>query len=258
MRPSRSTSSPRCVNSTRIWSPAKPGDSQAIWLKMGVAIASVHLTDDPSTDAVLQNITAQHGSDRRAPEALNQIAWACRNLKQYNKALTIYQYAVNNWPEKDRVAFSQHGIVICQLGLGNPQEADAALDVLLQKFGKDKNASKMVLWAANGYSDAGEVQRASRVFELVVQNYPDTPEAVDAQAALAITSVQTEDTARIEPAIQALLAKFPPSETKARGLHNVANTIGWKLFGYAVDGHGSRTCLHRLTSACSPLPITLR
>jgi TolA-binding protein len=212
---------------------ARPGDSQVIWLKMGVAIASVHLTDDPSTDAVLQNIIAQHGSDGRAVEVLNHIAWACRNLKQYNKALTIYQYAVNNWPEKDRVAFAQHGIVICQLGLGNPQEADAALNVLLQKFGKDKNISKMVLWAASGYSDAGEVERASKVFELLVQNYPDTQEAVEAQSALAITSVQAEDRNRIEPAIQTLLTKFPPSQTKALGLHNVANTIGWKLFGYA-------------------------
>ena len=42
-----------------------------------------------------------------------------------------------------------------------------------------------------------------------------------------------EDSTRIEPAIQTLLTEFPPSETQALGLHNVANTIGWKLFGYA-------------------------
>ena len=211
---------------------AKPGDSQAIWLKMGVAVASVHLTDDPGTDAVLQDITARHGSDGRAAEALNQIAWACRNLKQYNKALTIYQYAVDNWPQKDRVAFAQHGIVMCQLGLGNPQEADAALDVLIQKFGKDKNASKIILRAGLGYSSAGEVARARKVFELLVQNYPDTQEAVKAQAALAITSVQAEDRNRIEPAVQTLLTKFPPSETKALGLHNVADTLVRKYPAY--------------------------
>jgi len=123
----------------------RPADSRAMWLKMGMAIASVHLTDDQATDATVQNIIDWHGSDRRAAEALNQIAWACRNLKQYNKALSIYQYAVDNWPEKSRVAFAQHGIVICQIGLGNPQEADAAFRVLVQKYGKEKDASKMVL-----------------------------------------------------------------------------------------------------------------
>jgi len=126
---------------------ARPGDSRAMWLKMGMAIASVHLTDDQATDATIESIIAQHGSDARAAEALDQIAWACRNLRQYSKALTIYQYVVDNWPEKSRVAFAQHGIVMCQIGLGNPKEADAAFDVLLERFGKDKEASKMVLWA---------------------------------------------------------------------------------------------------------------
>jgi hypothetical protein len=34
-------------------------------------------------------------------------------------------------------------------------------------------------------------------------------------------------------AIQTLLTEFPPSEPQALGLHNIANTIVWKLFGYA-------------------------
>jgi tetratricopeptide (TPR) repeat protein len=212
---------------------ARPGDSRAMWLKMGMAIASVHLTDDQATDATIESIIAQHGSDARAAEALDQIAWAWRNLRQYSKALSIYQYVVDNWPEKRRVAFAQHGIVMCQLGLGNPKEADAAFDVLLQTFGKDKDASKMVLWAGHGYSDAGEVERASKTYELLVQTYPDTPEAVEAQAALAIKSVLAEDRNKIEPAIQTLLREFPPSEPQALGLHNIANTIVWKLFGYA-------------------------
>jgi len=212
---------------------ARPGDSQAIWLKMGVAIASVHLTDDQATDAAIENIIAQHGANERAAEALNQIAWACRNLRQYNKALSIYQYAVDNWPDKDRVAFAQHGIVMCQIGLGNPQEADAAFRVLVQKYGKEKDASKMVLWTAQGYSDGGEPERAAKTFSLLVQSYPDTPEAVQAQAALAIKSVLAEDAAQIEPTIQTLLTEFEPSETQALGLHNIANTIVWKLFAYA-------------------------
>jgi len=212
---------------------AKPGDSQVIWLKMGVAIASVHLTDDQSTDAALQSIIAQHGTDDRASEALNHIAWACRNLKQFNKALTVYQYVVDNWPQKDRVAFTQHGIVICQLGLGNRPAADEALNVMLQKYGKDKDISKLLLWAGNAYTDAGEFEGGYRVFELVVQNYPDTPEALEAQIALAITVAQKEDRTRIEPAVQTLLTRFPANEVKARGLHDLATTLAWKYVGYA-------------------------
>jgi len=44
--------------------------------------APVDLALELDHGAVPQNIIAQHGANERAAEALNQIAWACRNLKQ--------------------------------------------------------------------------------------------------------------------------------------------------------------------------------
>jgi len=227
----------------------QPGDSQTLWLKMGMAIASVHMTDDPATDAALENIVAEHESDDRAAEVVNHVAWACRKLKQYDKALRIYQYAVDNWPQKDRVAFSQHGIAMCHLGLGNRQAADEALDVLAERFGKDKNVPKLVLWPAHDYFNAGEIEGACKVYEVLVQNYPDTQEALEAQAGLALASVQAEDRNRIEPAIQTLLTRFPPNEVKALGLHNVANTLAWKYFP-PIGGSAQDPNLFALVDKC--------
>jgi TolA-binding protein len=207
---------------------ARPDDPQALWLKMTMAIASVHQGDYPATDAAIQDVLAAPATDVRVTEALNHIAWACRNVQQPAKGLTIYQYIMEHWPERDQAAFAQHGIVICYQQLGNPQEADAALEVLLQKYGTHKDIAKMALWAADGYSSTGEKERAHKVFESIVQNYPDTPEAIQAQTAIAITSIQSEDRASVEPAVQTLLTRFPVNETKAQGLHDVANTIVWK------------------------------
>jgi TolA-binding protein len=207
---------------------ARPDDPQALWLKMTVAIASVHQGDYPATDAAIQDLLAAPATDIRVTEALNHVAWACRNVKQPAKGLTIYQYIMEHWPERDQAAFAQHGIVICYQQLGNPQEADGALEVLLQKYGTHKDISKMALWAADGYSSAGEKERARKVFESVVQSYPDTAEAIQAQTAVGIMSIQAQDPAGVEPAIQTLLTRFPANEAKAQGLHSVANTIVWK------------------------------
>jgi tetratricopeptide (TPR) repeat protein len=100
---------------------------------MGMAIASVHLAEDKAVDAVVRDIITQHGADDRASEALNHIAWAYRKIGRYSEALTIYQYVVNNWPQKDRVVFAQQSIAICQLRLGDRQAADEALQVMLQR-----------------------------------------------------------------------------------------------------------------------------
>ena len=210
----------------------QPGDSQAIWLKMGVAIASVHLAEDKAVDAVVQNITAQHGADDRAAEALNHIAWAYRKLGRYNEALTIYLYVVNNWAQKDRVVFAQQSIAICQIRLGDRQAADEALQVMLQKFGRDSNTSKLLAWSVYEYLQAGETEGAYKVFDLVLQTYPEAPETIDALLSLATAVIQRDDRARIEPTVQTLLTRFAPTEAKASALHVVANMLGWKCRDY--------------------------
>ena len=177
---------------------------------MGMAIASVHLAEDQAVDAVLQNIIAQHAQDERAAEALNHIAWAYRKLQRYNEALTIYQYVVNNWPQKDRVIFTLQSIAICQVRLGDRQAADATLEVMLQKFGKDRNASKLLAWTVYEYVQAGEIEGAYKIFDLVMQTSPETPETVEGLLALATAVIQGEDRARIEPTVQTLLTRFAP------------------------------------------------
>jgi TolA-binding protein len=227
---------------------AQPKDPQAIWLRTGLAIASVHLGDDKAVEATLRNIVADHGSDDRAVEALGQIAWAYRKLQQYDKALRINQYTVDHWPKKDRAAYAQQGIVLCQIGLGDFAAADKALDVLVQEYGKDSDASKIVLWSGFAYQDANQTEKAYKIYELVVQNYPGTPEAVTAQLRRTIASVEAEDPSRMKQDIQTLLKQFAPTRDKEESLRTVADTLFWKRFGYAnqpakqdivavIDGH---------------------
>jgi tetratricopeptide (TPR) repeat protein len=212
---------------------ARPKDPDVIWLKTGLAIADVHLGDDTAVQATQLDIIAKHGSDDRVVEALGQIAWACRKLQRYDKAVSINQYTVDNWPGRDRVAYAQQGIVLCQIGLGDITAADKALDVLMQKFGKDADASKLLLWSAFGYDDAGQKDRAQQVYGLVVQNYPDAPEAVTAQLRRALASVEAEDPNRMEQDISTLLNQFAPTQDKGQSLRYLADTMFWKSREYA-------------------------
>jgi TolA-binding protein len=211
---------------------AKANDPQVIWLKTGLAITSVHIGDDSGVQAMQQEIIAKHGSDDRAAEALGQIAWAYRKLGKYDKALPINQYAVDNWPQKDRAAYSQQGIVACQIALGNIAAADQAVDVLIQKFGKDADASKLVLWSGFAYQDATQKEGAYRTYGQVVQNYPQTPEAVVAQLRRALADVEAEDPNRMGQDIQALITQFTVTEDKGTSLSNVADSLYWKHVDY--------------------------
>jgi tetratricopeptide (TPR) repeat protein len=212
---------------------ALPKDPQVIWLKTGLAIADIHLGNDAAAQATLQDIIGKHGSDDRVVEALGQIAWAYRKLQKYDKALSSNQYTVDNWPQKDRAAYAQQGIVLCQIGLGDISAADKALDVLIQKFSRDPDASKIVLWSAFGYDDAGKKDRAYDVYGLVVQSYPNTPEAVTAQARRALASMDAEDPTRMAQDIPTLLTQFAVTQDKGEAVRYLENGLFWKRFGYA-------------------------
>jgi outer membrane protein assembly factor BamD (BamD/ComL family) len=212
---------------------ARPGDPQVIWLKMGLAIANIHLGDDNAVEATLQNIAAGHGSDDRVVEAFGQVAWAYRKLNQFDKALSINQYTMDHWPDKGRAAYAQQGIVLCQIGLGDFAAADKALDCLIQKFSGDADGSKLLLWSAFGYDDAGRKDKAQQVYGLVVQNYPQAPEAITAQLRLALAAVEAEDPNRMEQTIQSLLTQFAATQDQGAGLRYLADTLYWKSRAYA-------------------------
>ncbi|OHB68499.1 MAG: hypothetical protein A2Y77_08705 [Planctomycetes bacterium RBG_13_62_9] len=213
---------------------ARPKDPQVLWLKMGLAIANAHLADDKAVEAILQDIAANHESDDRVAEAVGQVAWAYRKLQQYDKALRMDQYNVGRWPRKARAAYVQQGIVVDHIGLKDFAAADQALEVLIQKFGQDADASKLILWSGFSYQDAKESERASKVYELVVQHYPQTPEAVTAQVRLAEAGVEAEDRSRMEQTIPLLLTQFAPTQDKAEGLRTLSRILVWKHFEYAT------------------------
>jgi len=103
---------------------------------------------------------------------------------------------------------------------------------MLQKFAKDKNTSKLLAWAVFEYLQAGETEGAYKVFDLVLQTYPEAPETIGALLSLATAAIQGDDRARIEPTVQTLLTRFAPTEAKASALHTVADMLGWKCRDY--------------------------
>jgi TolA-binding protein len=212
---------------------ARPNDPDVIWLKTGLAIADVHLSDDTAVQVILQDIIARHGSDDRAAEAFTQIAWAYCKLEQRAMALPIYQYTVDAWPQKSRVAYAQQSIATCQIKLGDFAAANKAFDAFVEKFANDADASKLILWTGFCYEDAGQKDKAYDVYGLVVQKYPDTPEAVTAQTRRALASVEAEDPNRMDQDIQTLLTQFAAAQDKAASLHSLADILFWKHVAYA-------------------------
>jgi len=223
---------------------AQPKHPQAIWLKMGIAITNAHLGNDQAVDSALQNIIAQHADDDRAAEALGQTAWAYRKLNQHEKARKVYQYVVDNWPDKDRAIFSQRGIILSSLKLGDQDAADAAAEQLVQNFSEDKNIAKVLWTVADVYKDKKDWERMRPLCEYILANHSSDEDAIWAQQALIFACIDQQDVAGIDSGIQELFAKFTthkgmPSAAygTARKLNRINDATAQQLYQYVVDKH---------------------
>jgi len=187
---------------------AQPKHPQAIWLKMGIAIANAHLSNDEAVDWTLQNIIAQHADDNHAAEALGQTALAYRKLNQHTKARNIYQYVADNWSNMDRAIFSQQGLVLCSIALDDQAAADAAVQKLLADYAGSKHIPEIMLIIGEEYSLKNKPDKAITFHQYVLDNHPDSPIAVWSQGDKALCYLDLGEKEAAQAATQELLQKF--------------------------------------------------
>jgi tetratricopeptide (TPR) repeat protein len=186
----------------------QPKHPQAIWLKMGIAIANVHLSNDEAVNATLQNIIAQDSGDERAAEAFNQTALAYRKLNKYAKARNVYQFVVDNWPNMDRAIFSQQGLVLCNIDLDDQAAADTATQKLLVDYAGSTNIPEIMLIIGEEYSLKGKPDKALTIHQYVLDKHPDSPIAVWSQGDKALCYLELGDKQTAKAATQELMQKF--------------------------------------------------
>jgi len=217
---------------------AQPEHPQAVWLKMGIAIANAHLGHDQAVDSTLQNIVAQHGADERSAEALGQVAWAYRDLKQEEKARRVYQYVVDNWPKRDRTIFSQRGIVLCSIALDDQPAAAAGVQKLLADYADSKYMPEIVRSIAVEYSRKGRPEQARELHQYVVDKHPKSDEALWCQRDIAYHYIDTADANAAEAALQKIVTSFATNARLPEALADVGEHYrGKKDFANARNVH---------------------
>jgi len=170
------------------------------------------------------------------------VAFCYRKLEEYENARTLYQHVVDNWPNKPRAIFSQRGIVLASIALGDDTEAEAATEKLLSQFSKDEHLPKVVSTIAETYRGLEEYEQARELHQYVLDNHPGSGEAIWSQRGVIISSIELGDNSRAEAGIDKLLSQFSSNEHIAKVAYQVARKLNKKddakagqLYQYVVD-----------------------
>ncbi|MDH7600305.1 MAG: tetratricopeptide repeat protein [Sedimentisphaerales bacterium] len=120
--------------------------AEAFWPKAGIAIASVHLKDYQTAEALTEQIQTEFANHAQLPEAVCLIGGAYRSIGDYDKALDLYQLILKVWPRSEQALWAKAGIVRIAVALGDEAAAEEAMDNMTTDF-KDHPALPAAVWA---------------------------------------------------------------------------------------------------------------
>ncbi|MCD6395633.1 MAG: tetratricopeptide repeat protein [Planctomycetes bacterium] len=200
--------------------------NNGVWVAMVSALAAVYEGDDAALDAATEDLAVNYSGDLRSIEVFREIAYSFRQQKKYAAARQSYQHVVDTWPDGPGVVFSQRGLVLTNLALGDMAAADAELDRLLSGYAQDPDLVECAATVGRAYRNKKQFDVAAGIYEFIVENRTDDPKAIWLQLDLFnIALVKLKDDARAEAAYATLVERFA-------GHDGIAKAVGEVAWGY--------------------------
>jgi tetratricopeptide (TPR) repeat protein len=186
---------------------ARPNHAQAIWLRMGIAIANVYLGDEQAVEAGVQEIVGRHSSNQWAAEALAQTGWAYDKLEQYERARPLYEYIVENWSDKPRAIHAHTALVRDCIFLGDEQAAQLRLEQLVQRYGENPDLPSVLSQIGRNYREVRMYEQSKQVSQYILDNYPENDHGLWAQRDIVLCDLAMDDQEAAVAETQTLLGK---------------------------------------------------
>ncbi len=164
------------------------GSNQGMWFQMHIASGHVSLGAGSEADTAVQKLVSDYGSHPDLPRALYIITDSYRWSGDYEKTREICQRIVERHPTsryagQARLAIGRSN-VLSLIGSGGYNRADQALTELTAQFADHPDMAQTLCDIAQEYSWSRQYDRAQSIYQKVVQDYPSSPVASQAQRCL--------------------------------------------------------------------------
>lgn len=176
--------------------------------KVDLAMSSIAADDMEAAEAAINELLTNYPQDPHIGKPLFDIAEYCRQFNKYEKARQLYQYVVDTWPQHASARWSQSGVAICHIGLGNMQAAEAAIDKLLADFRGNVLMAGCFYDIGNAYNRAGNYEKAEQIYQSVLDTWPEYQYTLWVLIGLAKANIGLGDNAMAEAIIEELITNI--------------------------------------------------
>ena len=187
-----------------------PGDEKhAAWSQGGIALSYIDLGNSAAAQAAIDKLFAEFSGNEHLAEAVDKIAYHYRELKQYEKAIQYYQYILDHWPGSKYAMWSQTGLALLHIDLGNSAAAQATINKLLSDFSGNEGLVEEVHHIAYHYRQLKNYEKAKQYYQYVLDHWPEAnPYAIWSQSGIGASNAGLGETKTADAVIEKLFTDF--------------------------------------------------
>ncbi|MBU1259656.1 MAG: tetratricopeptide repeat protein [Planctomycetes bacterium] len=200
------------------------GDTDhALMAQKGLTILYIDWGKMPQADAAFEELVANFTRNAHIAEAVHEVAGHYRWLKKYEKSKQLCQYVIDNWPGSESAMWSQMGVAMANIALGEPNAAADAIDKLLTDFSRNEYIAQAVHEIAGHCSFLEKHEKARELHQYVLDNWPRSEQAMWSQMGVAVSNIALGKTEAAETAVDKLLTDFSKNGYIADAVRQAAN-----------------------------------
>ena len=206
-----------------------------------------------AAQAAFEELVAAYPDQPQAPEAELLIGELYYETAEYERALAWYERVFGTYPDSKDAPEALYGAAWCQLELEHIEPMRDLFLRLVRDYPQHERAHQGLMHLGDYYYNGHQFLKASRLYEQVVERFPETAEAVQARQLLAhladaeADSLYSEGMAlydqgefmRAIAVLEEVIARYPntPSEAAARCNIGVAyyQMDNWRLAALAYE-----------------------
>jgi|GEM_PF-3127053 len=220
-----------------------PQTGDGLEAKEKLTILYIEQDKSAEADAAFDEMVAVFSEFEGLAKAVDHVADAYRELKDYEQARDTYRYAVMSWPEAAHAADSQRAIALTSILLGDEPNGQAAINKLLSDFGSYPNIATVVDHLADDLRELKRYEQARRLYQHVVDNYPQADYALNCLGGVVRTSILLNDEPNAAAGTDRLFGEFAGRAGAAKAIDNIADCYresaryekARELYRYAIE-----------------------
>jgi tetratricopeptide (TPR) repeat protein len=201
----------------------------------GIVKYHIRNGNDAAADEAFNKLITIYSEQPILQEQIHYVARKYEEFERYDKALALYQYNVEHFPNDKYTMRSQVRIVRTYILEGDFTAADTAFDKLLTLFSDQPTLSEEVYKIANKFSEAGNSEMAHQLYQYVIDRWSSDVD-INSRKLVVMSYIYLGLDAEVQRGIEGLIADFNDIEEVSHAMFMVGEQyFSLKDYWKAID-----------------------